>query len=199
MEAMNALIMLAGFEGLKFFMGTTKPVSEWNQINIINSISRIKHGRIPGFSRYLIFPNLSIVSLAIKLIIYFRQTDASDALIKLLKHRDTNIRRQSVVALEKLRVSSCTEILKTEFYSQEKNIKTQILKSFSYLATENDIEFLSSNLKSFDYELNFASSKALISLGTKGIETLRKIYGLSDSRIKEVILQSADRRNTGWR
>jgi hypothetical protein len=188
MEVQLALVRLVRFDALRFLDDSRYPISEWQQLHLLNILSSFDTEELPDFSKWLQSKNESVVLFAFKLIVYFTRIDLTKEVIRMLKHPSLKIRRAAVETIGELDAASALSLLKKQFYLDEKEFKMEVLKVSGKIAIEKDLAFLELQLLSEDQDISLASASALAENGEGGVEMLKDIYGTyADDKLKAII------------
>lgn len=188
MEVQLALVRLVRFDALRFLDDSRYPISEWQQLHLLNILADFDTDELPDFSKWLQSKNDSVVLFAMKLIVYFTRMDLTKEVIRTLKHPNVKVRTAAVETIGELDAASALSLLKKQFYNDEKEFKMQVLKVSGKIAIEKDLGFLELQLLNDDQEISMASAQALAQTGVTGKEMLQDIYSTyADDKLKAII------------
>ena len=110
------------------------------------------------------------------LIKYYKQNDANNALIELVKHKNDQVKIEAVNCIKDFVVFDALETLKAIFWQCSVSVKLVILDAISALGKEEDIPFLSQVQKK---ESNFiVKNKAVSAINTISPGTVMPTHGL---------------------
>ena len=187
-EAQTAMVKLANFDALRFLDETTYPISEWLQLKFLHILANKEVKTLPDFSHWLRSTNDTVVIFTLKLIRHFQSIQLSDDVVKALAHKNLNVRIAAVETLGTLHHDSALNLIKEQFYKDEKEFKIKMLHCFNGIFKPKDFSFLEVQLLSFDYDLSLSAAKAIISIGAEGVDFINKIYAsYADSMNKQII------------
>ncbi|MBU0696322.1 MAG: HEAT repeat domain-containing protein [Bacteroidetes bacterium] len=141
-SAYAALIQLDSKEKYKFLDDEQETLTLWHQIILTNAMEKIDSNELPDFKRYLGSTNNSIVLLCMKLILHYNQLNAVSSLIKLLSHKDDEIRCFVIQALGKLNADEAEQQLIERYPKESLGNKTQILLSLGNIISLISLKFL---------------------------------------------------------
>ena len=152
-------------EGIGYFMDTCRyRISEWQQLKLIDVLRHLEDFTPPRFKVWLTSKNKDVVLFALRLIRYYNQNDANQAIIQLIKHKNVQIRSEAIQCLKEFGVSESLDTLKQAFRRSSTEVKLSILDAIGALGTRADIEFLKKVERTQD---NFTvKSKALTAINT---------------------------------
>lgn len=141
-SAYATLIELESNSKFDFLETEREPLSEWHQIYLLDTVDKAKPYQIPNFTKYLGVKNDSVLLLVLKFIMHFKQFEAIQGLVTLLKHPNERIRNHAICALGSLNADEVESEL-IDIYPKETNKnKAEILASLGNIASGNSIEFL---------------------------------------------------------
>ncbi len=167
-EAQLTMVKLYQFKGLAFLDTLEFPITEWQQLQLIEEIQNIRNEELPDLTRWLKSDNEYVVSFALKLVKLFNQIQTQELLIKLVMHRSKRVRQNAIGVLEYFKIDESKTILKQVYSKSDVETQRYIVKALLELANEHEIEFFESLLNSEDPEV---SQMALI-----GIQSLKPYF-----------------------
>lgn len=171
-EAQNAVVLMSGFQGLRFLDFLVFPISEWQQIKLLTALEDNQHGDAEWIRRWLDSKNPSVVIFALKLVAIYYHFELHDEVIRCLAHPNPSIRSRAVNTLKEIYTGeTATKLI--ELYQQEdlKN-KLAILDVMKAIGTEEDIPFLQEQLEQESNQVKLAAARAIatIAQGTVKLE-----------------------------
>lgn len=113
-EAQVAMVKLSEDNPLSFLDELTYELSEWEQINIYDTLT-YHQMNIDSFESWLDNPNPSVVQFALRMIGLFKHMHSAPRVQQLLTHKDARIRLAAVQALKPLEVAEYIPDLKELF------------------------------------------------------------------------------------
>ncbi len=192
-EAQLAWIQLNPNDPLSFCDNPKIQLTEWEQLNILDSLKKIEY--IPDFGRWLKSPNKSVLLFAIKMSGIFKQFDNIDLITQHLNNADFEIRHEAICSLGKMAVPSPVVQLQELFPSEELDNRTEIIRSLVMMADVSNIPFFEKViLNETAINLRILSAKGLIFLGTSGKERLESLFLDADPVLKKIIIHAKDDR-----
>lgn len=127
---------------LDFLCDYPNPISFTSQIKVMD----ILHSKKPVMPRnlkdWIQAKNPSIVKLGIKFMVFYNATDEADNIIKLLQSEDESIRFEVIASAKDLFISGAEQILITQFGSEQKKNKIEILKTLAVIGSEFSLNFI---------------------------------------------------------
>ncbi|MFO7673443.1 MAG: hypothetical protein R6V74_07035 [Lutibacter sp.] len=174
-EVQLYLVTLFNFKGLEFLNIIETPLSEWNQIQLLEVLQRFDDQELPEITPWLRSTNDSVVIFALKLAKIYNQFEVKDTLLELLSHQNKNIRIDVINVLAQLQVIEAKNILKNKFNDLSKEEQYAFLKLLENLYEISDEAFLLENIINEDFEVKFVTLKILKILNVEKFKTLKTI------------------------
>lgn len=152
-------------EGIGYLLDTCSyQISEWQQMKLLDVLRHLEDFTPPRFKIWLTSKNKDVVLFSLRLIRFYNQNDANQAIIQLLKHRNSQIKAEAIQCLKEFGVTESISMLKTVFRKSGTAEKIAILDALASLGEADDIDFLKKIEKN---ENNFTvRSKALAAINT---------------------------------
>lgn len=173
-EAHLYLVNLFRFKGLSFLDEIKTPLSEWDQINIIEILQKFDDQQICDIKPWLRSTNDSVVLFALKLAQIYNQFEVKDVLMDLLSHNNKEIRIYVIEVLTHLYGIEAKDKLKANF--SELSIEEQIsfFGLLEKLVVPSDEPFVEKHLFHKNFEIQLLALKMLKSIN------IDKYMGLSN-------------------
>jgi hypothetical protein len=172
MEAQNTLLKLSGFDGLRFLNDATYPISEWQQVKILDELSRLPPENFTGIEKWLKSKNDSVVIFALKLARVYYRFELYDQVLSTLGHENPEVRRQAILSCSDLQTASTAQSLSKQYAFEDTRNKTAILKAIARVGSNEEIPFLRAILDETNLELVIDAAHALAGMGEEGIKAL---------------------------
>lgn len=160
-EAQLTMVKLYQFEGLKFLDHLEFPISEWQQIQLIEEIQYIRNQEIPDLTNWIHSKNDTVICFILKLVHLFNQIQLKDELIKLVMHPSEKVRRTTISVLGYFRILEAKTILKQIFKNSTPETQHYIMNALSDLADKKDVPFFEKHINHPDFEINQIAIKTL--------------------------------------
>lgn len=147
------LVHLYAFKGLDFLNVLETPLSEWDQIQLLEILQLKNDSEIVDITPWLKSSNDSVVNFTLKLAKVYNQFEAKEELIKLLNHGSEDVRINTISALSHLNVLEAKNILKDSF--NERSLEEQIafLKMMENVHEHDDKVFLQEQMQHENFEI----------------------------------------------
>jgi len=152
MEAQTAMISFLGFEGLRFLDVVTFPISDWQQIKILEQLRPLDVGEMKGIDKWLSSANDTVIIFALKLADIYQQFQVYEQVAKCLEHKEEKIRIQAVQTLVRIEEETTASTLAEQYFKEKFTNRLNILNNIIEIATDNEKSFL---LRQLDDENNF--------------------------------------------
>ncbi|MBV9989239.1 MAG: hypothetical protein JO301_16285 [Chitinophagaceae bacterium] len=163
MEAQTGIIYLSGFPGLRFLDVISYPLTEWQQIKLLEQLRLTpqKQDLTEFIPRWLQSKNDTVVVFALKLADEYQLFAIIDDVVDCLVHPSDRVRTQAVKTLVKLADHNTPGILLGYFRKEKFTNRSLMLDALATMATEAQTDILLSLL---DEENNIIKLKAAIVL-----------------------------------
>jgi hypothetical protein len=155
------MVNLFYFEGLNFLNVLETPLSEWDQIQLLEVLQRFDNQKIPNIKSWLKSSNDSVVIFALKLAKIYNQFDTKEELIDLLEHKNKDIRIEVIYVLSHLIALEAKEILKNNFDERTLEEQTAFFKMLENLYENSDEPFVQQYIHHKNFEIKLSALKIL--------------------------------------
>ncbi|GGD38803.1 HEAT repeat domain-containing protein [Muriicola marianensis] len=130
-------------EGIGHFLDSNRyPISEWQQIKILEVLREKEDFIPPNFGVWLMSANKDVVLFALRLIRYYNQTDANTSVTELLKHRDEEIKQAAIDCIKEFGITDAIPTLMAAFSRAKRDTRILILDAIGTIGKEEHIPFL---------------------------------------------------------
>ena len=171
MQAQFALIYLEGNKGVEFLRTTERPLSDWQQLRLIEEIESINFLQIPDFYTLLQSQNKTVVVFGLKLIRYFEQIEKQEQLLELLDNSTLKVQSELIKLFKLFGMVEGLDLLITKFEGLEEDIQNECIKLCGFIGNSNHLDFLKSCLHWDNYDKKMLALEALHKIG-KDVKTL---------------------------
>ena len=174
------LVHLYAFKGLDFLNVLETPLSEWDQIQLLEILQLKNDSEIVDITPWLKSSNDSVVNFTLKLAKVYNQFEAKEELINLLNHGSEEVRINTISALSHLNVLEAKNILKDSF--NERSLEEQIafLKMMENVYEYGDKVFLQEQMQHENFEIKSIAMEILKNINFEE-------YELHEVKIKKPI------------
>lgn len=147
------LVHLYAFKGLEFLNVLETPLSEWDQIQLLEILQLNNDTQIVDIKPWLKSSNDSVVNFTLKLAKVYNQFEAKEELIKLLNHKSEEVRINTISALSHLNVFEAKTILKDSFNERSHEEQIAFLKMMENVYENSDKSFLLEHVHHQNFEI----------------------------------------------
>jgi hypothetical protein len=141
-EAQNAILKFYGFEGLRFLDNASYPITEWQQIKLLDQLASLHTENFTGIEVWLESKNDTIVLFALKLVKNYHRFELFDQVVVCLRHKNPKVRQQAIKVLKDLPSEHSAAILIDIYFSETANNQLAILNALESVSTDAEIPFL---------------------------------------------------------
>lgn len=149
-EAEYAMVRLEGFTGLSTFLdGLEHPISEWQQLRMLNSLTKIPTDGLSLLENWLHSSNKYVISFCLKIIRKFQLIQFHDQVQALLCHQDPKIQVEVVKTLLSIESDQTMTSLIQQFPALPQEVQYEILKGIGYAREMAYADFLKVQLQEY--------------------------------------------------
>jgi len=188
-EAQNAILKFQGFGGLRFLDTASYPITEWQQIKLLDELSQLPNEHFTGIDVWLSSTNDTVILFALKLVKTYHRFELYDQVKECLNHTNPHVRRQAIWVLKELPNHETASDLITVYPAENTRNQITILHVLESVSTGSEISFLSGLLDDESDEIKFNTVRTLASLGAEGMEVVMQ-HPMSDKfPLNQIIAQ----------
>ncbi len=188
-EAQNAIVKFSGFEGLRFLDNAEYPITEWQQIKLLEELSQLPSENFTGIDKWLGSENDSVVIFALKLTGNYFRFELYDRVVLCLRHINPEVRRQAIMVVKELPNENTASDLIEGYQNEISRNKVLIIKAIGEVGTNDQIKFLLELLEDESNKIKIAASRSLASIGDSGFRALLFYSGANEYPYNEIICQ----------
>lgn len=159
-EAQLAVVKLTGFKGLRFLNIVRHPVSQWQQLSLLNQLKE-GSGTESDIRNWLSSSNPTVVEFALRLTELYKCYGLHSEVVTCLQHPSAVVRLQALHALREVYNDSTTAALLHHFTRAGQQEQHAIVDMLGEIGTADEICFLTALLGSSDESLRYRASQAL--------------------------------------
>ena len=163
-ETQLYLVTLFRFEGLSFLDDLKTPISEWEQVQLLETLQKFDDQQICDIRPWLKSVNDTVVSFALKLAHIYNQFEVKDTLIDLLSHQTKKIRVAVIEVLTHLYGIEAKEMLKANFNALSLEEQLSFFGLLEKLVVPDDEPFVEAHLFHKNFEIQLLALKILKSI-----------------------------------
>jgi len=188
MEAQSALVQFNGFEGLRFLDIVTYPISDWQQIKLLQQLSQVPPVNI-DLDAWLKSENSSVVVFALKLARNYHRFELHDEIFPCLDHEDSRVRLEAINFLSEIATDETSDQFISRFLGEEFKHQLAMIHAMQKIASEKDILFLLDLLNDENNEMKLSAARALAKMGHRGMSCLQEHVQSAGYPLNEMLLQ----------
>ncbi|HWB26293.1 MAG TPA: hypothetical protein VG738_12470 [Chitinophagaceae bacterium] len=173
-EAQTATIHFLGFEGLRFLDTMSTPISNWQQIKLLEQLSALEPGSMGNLANWLNSGNDTVVVFALKLADIYQQFNVYNEVVACLNHKNEQVRWQAIVTLAKIADDTTAGILLSQFFKERFTNKLNIVNHLEPVATDNNLDFLLNVLNDDNHLLKLGAANIISKCCTDGMDIIRQ-------------------------
>jgi hypothetical protein len=202
MESQVALVKLNEEDPLGYLDELKYKLTEWEQINILNSLS-YHQINIESFDRWMDSSNDSVVIFVTKLAGLYKQLQSWPRVLELLNHKNPEVRRAAVKTLDMFEVSENASLLK-EVYFKDQPVEEKeddvfynlhldrnrlaVIEAMGTIATPDDLPFFEQVLRiEKNFDILKKTTAIVHDLDPGGPELLNRVMTGSTDDLKKII------------
>lgn len=174
-EAHLYFVNLFYFEGLKFLDTIKTPLSEWDQIQILEILQKSNDQEICDIKPWLQSKNETVVLFALKLAKVYNQYEVKDELMNMLSHNSKQVRIQVIEVLTHLYGIEAKDVLKANFTQLSLEEQISFFGLLEKLVIPDDEPFVEKHLFHKDFEIQLLALKILKSINIDKYLGLHKL------------------------
>lgn len=174
-ETQLYMVNMFRFNGLSFLDELKAPLSEWAQVQLLETLQKFDDQQICDIKPWLKSANKTVILFALKLAEIYNQFEVKDTLIELLSHPIKKIRVRSIEVLTNLYGIEAKEMLKANFNELSLEEQISFFGLLEKLVVPSDEPFIEKHLFHKNFEIQLLALKILKSIN------IDKFLGLSKS------------------
>ncbi|AUP79795.1 HEAT repeat domain-containing protein [Flavivirga eckloniae] len=174
-ETQLYMVNMFRFKGLSFLNDLKTPLSEWAQVQLLETLQKFDDQQICDIKPWLESTNKTVVLFALKLAEIYNQFEVKDTLMELLSHPSKKVRVRTIQVLTSLYGIEAKEMLKANFNELSLEEQISFFGLLEKLVVPSDEPFIEKHLFHKNFEIQLLALKILKSIN------LDKFQGLSKS------------------
>jgi hypothetical protein len=191
MEAQIGVIQMTGFAGLRFLDVVSYPITEWQQIKLLEKLRR--GGGQPenlseSINNWLRSKNDTVVAFALKLAAEYQQFSSRDQVTDILVHPNELVRAQGIKTLLRLADQHTPVVLLGYFPKERFANRTLILDALAHISTAQQVPTLTEILDDPDNIIKLKAAVALAQCCPEGMEILEKRAAVEKEPFERILM-----------
>ncbi|MDO3625800.1 HEAT repeat domain-containing protein [Mucilaginibacter sp. BT774] len=187
MEAQSALIQFNGFDGLHFLDTVTYPISNWQQIKLLQQLSHLPPANI-DMTQWFKSDNSSVIIFTLKLARIYQRFDLYYDIVSCLDHPDPLVRYEAIHCLNEIYTDETSDDFISRFLGEILKNQLAMIKVMETVGTEKDVLFLLDLLNHENDEIKIGAARALVQSNKDGMVSLEKYSKESNDSINEIVM-----------
>ncbi|TDE06966.1 hypothetical protein [Flavobacterium sandaracinum] len=167
------MVNLFDFEGLTFLDLLETPLSEWDQIQLLEVLQKLENQNISCSTSWLQSSNDSVILFALKLAKIYNQLEGKNEIMQLLHHINKEVRLEAIDVLSYLNVLEAKEILKLDLQKRSEEEQIAFFKMMENLYESNDESFIMKYIHDDVFEIKVVALKILKIVNREKFSTLK--------------------------
>ncbi len=167
-EAQCALVSFYGFKGLRFLNVIKYPISQWQQIQLLNYVHDLQSADPLHLKKWLGSKNNSVVTFALYLASLYDCTEVYKEVIHCLQNPGRQVKLNALDYLKKINSDDTADEIIKCYDSCERVIQLNILSVLQETGNEKQITFLLKQLHNTDHTIKLAAAKTLSCIHPSG-------------------------------
>ena len=193
-EAQCALVSFHGFLGLRFLNVTTYPISQWQQIQLLNKLNKMTAANFEPIKKWLQSSNESVIIFSLKLAAYYNCNNMHTDIINCMQSASQEVKLCALKYFKKMPDEACVEQIISHYFSADKMYKLALLDALITIGTQKQIPFILSQLQNNDDEIKSAAATCISQLHPSGAAFLQTHYFADVNPWKAIFLQIKNNR-----
>ncbi|KDN56246.1 hypothetical protein [Flavobacterium seoulense] len=160
-EIQKYLVKLFRFDGLEFLNVLENPLSEWDQIQLLEILNKFNNLEVPDMNNWLQSTNNSVLSFTLKLAKIYNQYGVKDEIIALFNHADIQIRIEAINVVAHLGIYEAVAVLKEDYFTRSLDEQIAFFKMMEEMAVPDDIPFVRDHIENENFFIRISVMKIL--------------------------------------
>lgn len=193
-EAQCALISFYGYQGLRFLNVASYPISQWQQIQLLNKLGYEVPKNFESVKNWLQSSNESVKIFALKLATVFNCYEVYENVINCLQIDSLQVRLNALEYLKKLPHVDTADNLIANYFFKSKIYKLAVIVALKDTGSEKQIPFLLKQLHDNDDDIKAAAARSLTGLHPSGVSFLQNHLFADENPWKAIFLHIKNER-----
>jgi hypothetical protein len=160
-EIQKYLVQLFRFDGLEFLNVLENPLSELDQIQLLEILNKFNNMEVPDMNNWLRSTNNSVISFTLKLAKIYNQYGAKDEIIALFNHPNTEIRIEAINVVNHLGIFEAVEILKQDYFTRTLEEQIAFFKMMEEMSMPDDVPFIREHIQHDNFHIRISVMKIM--------------------------------------
>ncbi len=187
LEAQNTILKFNNFLGLDFLDTVLYPITEWQQIKLLEHLAKLPPEDFTGIEKWLASKNDTVVIFALKLCRNYHRFEIHDEVANCLQHSNPQIRGQTILTLKEIPTEHTASKLIAIYTDETKKNKLLIINALKEIGSTDEIAFLTVLLDDEDIDIKAKVADTLASILPNGFKVLCSHSSAESYPLNEII------------
>lgn len=160
-EAQLAVVKLTGFDGLRFLNIISYPLTEWQQLALLEQLSLQKGAKWENLDKWLKSDNETVVEFSLRLVEKYQLFEFHDATLLCMEHISSIVRTQALKTLKEIAQPQTASYLEHFYLVSSYSEQLNILDVIKALGSKKQLPFLTDLLQNCDVAINYKADLAI--------------------------------------
>ena len=193
-EAQCAMVDFSGFAGLSFLNVTEYPMSQWQQMQLLNKLHHVKAENFDLIKKWMKSSNESVIVFALKLARFYNCDEVYDEVVACLQGSSLQLKTNALEYLKEMPKEDTADLITTQNYLENKACNLKAIHALKEIGTEKQIPFLLDKLQDKDHDVKAAAARSISSLHPAGNSYLQSYLFADKNPWKSIFLQIQNER-----
>lgn len=155
----TSYVALSNNDPFKFFDQADNSLNTWDSIALMQQLEMHHKNNLPNFSKWIKYSkNKSQLLFIIKAVGHFKQKSSASALVELLDTEDHDVRRETIIALGQMKITSAEATMIDIYPNQPIDCQDAIVEAILKMNSGEGLPFLK---EAYSAASNFESKKLI--------------------------------------
>lgn len=140
-EAQYAAVVLRGPEALEFVPQLKSPISEWQQLVLLEKLVQFMPEDIPSVDHWLTSKNDSVIVFGARIIAQFQKYESSELVLQLVRHPNEWVAIKGLECIRELHYKNGCPALRKAYVEVSEKVQVLILDTLAELGDTGDLNF----------------------------------------------------------
>ncbi|HXB44952.1 MAG TPA: hypothetical protein VNV85_12880 [Puia sp.] len=193
-EAQCAMVSFSGFLGLSFLNVTEYPMSEWQQVQLLNRLNDIKPENSNVIKKWLQSSNESVVVFSLKLAAFYNCNNVYNDVITCLHSSSLRVKITALEYLKQRPQDDTPEQIIKQDHFESKVYNLAVIDVLKDIGSEKQMYYLQKKLHDKDNDIKAAAAKTISCLHPLGNSYLQSHLLAKENPWKSIFLQITNER-----
>ncbi len=172
-EAQCGLVSYYGFLGLRFLNVTVHPISEWQQIQLLNKLHHNTNVNTVMLTRWLTSDLESVRIFALKLASLYNCYEVYEQVMENLTHKTIKVRLHALEYLQKMPEDETADRIIETYETADTTFRLALINTLKHIGDKKQVPFLLAQLNHDSDDIKAGAAKALTAIHPAGKDFLQ--------------------------